>query len=144
MRLIKIYNKGNILKPHLFEEVKKIDTVKFEGHQKDFKVNSDWWCIEKDNIIIAYCGMTYLKNENAVFLSRAWVDKSYRGQGLQKRMIKTRLKAAKGYKSACTYTVLGNSASSNSLIKMGFKFYNPMYYFAGKDVIYFIKELKKS
>ena len=143
MKLLRIFHKGKVINDRLYEAVKNIDLREFpECELRDFKDNCTWWCIEFGNIVIAYCGVTYLQNEDAVFFTRAWVHKTYRGRGIQKRMIRLRLKAAIGFEKAVTYTTNTNVASANSLIKLGFKLYLPMYYYAGSDKIYFYKELK--
>jgi GNAT superfamily N-acetyltransferase len=56
----------------------------------------------------------------------AGVHEEYRGRGLQKRLIRARVRHAKriGWKYAITYTI-DNPPSENSLIGCGFKRYAP-------------------
>ena len=75
--------------------------------------------------------------------NRAWVHPNYRGKGIQDKMIKTRLKAAKEDLStvAITYITIDNPKSGNNLIKNKFRLYIPSYQYAGSDKIYFSKQL---
>jgi len=89
-------------------------------------------------LIRAYCGCLY-SSKICVFV-RAWVQKEYRGQGWQKRMIKVRERAArKGCSAIVTYTTPDNFPSANSLIRCGFLLHEPMYAYAGREMMYFIK-----
>jgi GNAT superfamily N-acetyltransferase len=90
--------------------------------------------------IVAYCGSIYSKG--ICIFNRAWVKKSHRGQGIQRRMIKTRLKAASTFcHIAITYTTLDNFPSANNLIDCGFRLYLPEYSYGGSDKLYYQKLL---
>ena len=60
------------------------------------------------------------------YLSMAGVHQDYRGRGLQKRLIRARVRHAKriGWKYVITYTI-DNPPSENSLISCGFRRYSP-------------------
>ena len=96
-----------------------------------------------DNVgfIIAYCGCLY--SDGVCIFVRAWVHKKFRGKGLQRKMIKARLKAAIGFRcyTAITYTTHDNVHSANNLFKMGFNMYNPEYAYVGRGMLYFRKAL---
>lgn len=140
MRLTKIFNLGNIKSQHLYSQLKKLDFKVFPNCGDEFLENRDWWVIEKNGEIIAYCGCIY--TEGICIFNRAWVHKKYRGIGIQKKMIDARLKAAKSSCNvAITYTTFDNVPSANNLIKSGFILYNPLYAYAGNDKLYFIKKL---
>lgn len=138
MRLTKIFSNGKIINELLYEQLKKLDAKCFPNCYNEFKENREWWIIEQGNIIIAYCGSWY--KDGICMFNRAWVHPDYRGQGIQKRMIKARLRAAKRYgNTAITYTTVDNDKSANNLIRFGFKLYVPEYKYAGKEMVYFIK-----
>lgn len=78
------------------------------------------------------------------FLSRAGVLPEYRGQGIQKRLIRARVAWAKRSNQAThaiTYTNYYNPASSNALIAAGFKLYVPSPLYVGDDFLYWRKAL---
>jgi GNAT superfamily N-acetyltransferase len=63
---------------------------------------------------------------DCVFFHRSGIMEEHTGQGLQKRLIKARMRKAKnmGFNWAVSDTT-HNPASSNSLINCGFKMYQP-------------------
>lgn len=76
-----------------------------------------WWRIGN----AAYAG---LRVENGIaHFTRAGVMPEYRGQGLQKVLIKARLAwcKRKGIKTVKTYTSADNAASAASLVACGFR-----------------------
>lgn len=139
MRLRKIYNRGKILNENLYQRLIELDSKVFAGCYNEFKENRDWWVVVDNNSIIAFCGCSY--SDGVCIFVRAWVYKPYRGQGLQSRMIKARLKAAYDCNVAITYTSNDNIPSINNLFKNGFKLYYPSYAYVGKDVLYFKREI---
>lgn len=95
--------------------------------------------------LVAFCGLRELSSSPGVwFLCRAGVLEAYRGKGLQKRMIRLRLRYAKAHrgKLAITYTTKENFASANSLISCGFRLYDPEWAWAGREMLYWQKDLK--
>ena len=140
MKTIKVFNRGKILNPNLYDELKELDDKVFNGCNNEFKSNRDWWVIVSSNKIIAYCGCAFV--EGMCLFVRAWVHKDYRGQGLQKKMIKLRIKSAYDCHIAITYTTTDNYPSANSLISQGFRLYSPEYAYAGREMLYFQKPLQ--
>jgi GNAT superfamily N-acetyltransferase len=140
MKTIKVFNRGKILNPNLYDELKELDDRVFNGCNNEFKLNRDWWVIVSGNKIIAYCGCNF--TEGLCIFVRAWVHKDYRGQGLQKKMIKLRIKSAYDCHIAITYTTTDNYPSANSLISQGFKLYSPEYAYAGREMLYFQKPIQ--
>ena len=94
MRLKKIFSFGNVLDKETYEQLKQLDYTNpnFKGCGDEFQFNREWWVMLDEGEIVAYCGSIYSKG--ICIFNRAWVKKSHRGQGIQRRMIKTRLKAA--------------------------------------------------
>jgi GNAT superfamily N-acetyltransferase len=142
MRLKKIFSFGNILNRETYEQLRELDYTNpnFKGCADEFQFNREWWVILDQGEIVAYCGSIYSKG--ICIFNRAWVKKSHRGQGIQRRMIKTRLKAASTFcHIAITYTTLDNFPSANNLISCGFRLYLPEYSYGGSDKLYFQKLL---
>lgn len=140
MRLRKVYSEGRIINEFLYLQLQELDIRCFQLGTYEFKTNRDWWVIEKDMQIIAYCGCLY--RDNVCIFNRAWVSPEYRRNGIQNRMIKKRIKSAKekGIHSIITYTTSDNITSANNLIKNGFRLYSPAYRYAdieGVTTLYF-------
>jgi GNAT superfamily N-acetyltransferase len=73
------------------------------------------------------------------FLRRAGVIKKARGEGLQKRLIQSRVRLALRYRPdypIVTYTAVDNVPSQRSLVDCGFKPFNPREPYVGLGVIY--------
>jgi GNAT superfamily N-acetyltransferase len=84
---------------------------------------SAWWIAEDNDVPVAFAGATC--KMDGVFLIRAGVIPGLRGSGLQKRLIRVRLRWAKrqGATRAYTYTAINNYPSMRALISTGFKPY---------------------
>ena len=142
MRLKKIFSFGNILDRDAYEQLKELDYTNpnFKGCGDEFQYNREWWVMLDQGEIVAYCGSIY--SRGICIFNRAWVKKEYRGQGIQRKMIKTRTKAASiTCHIAITYTTLDNFPSANNLIDCGFRLYIPEYMYGGSDKLYFQKLL---
>ena len=142
MRTKKVFSFGKTLNARLYELVQIMDKNIFYGCANEFKINREWWVILNDaNKIIAYCGSIY--TEGICIYIRAWVRKDNRGKGLQKKLINIRYKAAlKNSRTVITYTTKDNYPSANNLISQGFKLYFPEYAYGGKEMLYWIKQIK--
>ncbi len=142
MRTKKVFSFGKTLDARLYELVQIMDKNIFYGCANEFKINREWWVILNDaNKIIAYCGSIY--TEGICIYIRAWVRKDNRGKGLQKKLINIRYKAAlKNSRTVITYTTKDNYPSANNLISQGFKLYFPEYAYGGKEMLYWIKQIK--
>lgn len=141
MRLKRIYKRGAILDRSTYAQLQELDKKIFVGCDNEFKTNRDWWVItDKRGAIISYCGCIY--KDGVCIFNRAWVEKKYRGKGIQRKMIAARIRAAKPIcKSVVTYTTHTNVHSANNLFRCGFLLFHPVYAYVGKDVLYFIKKL---
>ncbi|CAB4165193.1 NAT_SF domain containing protein [uncultured Caudovirales phage] len=86
-----------------------------------------WWIAYDNDKPVAYAALSNAEEPNAGYLSRSGVLKTHRGLGLQKRLIRVRLRAAKrlGMKVVVSDAVKGNGPSCNSLIACGFRVFAP-------------------
>ena len=87
-----------------------------------------WWIVyDAHNLPCAFAGLvSSVRWLDCGYLCRAGVLPSHRGQGLQKRLIRARVRQARalGWNWLITDTYQ-NPASSNSLIATGFKLFEP-------------------
>lgn len=144
MRLQRIFNQGKIINADLYEQLQDLDQnyiPAFRGCSNEFKDNRDWWVSVSDSgQIVAYCGCIY--SQGICIMNRAWVHKSYRGNGMQRKMILKRISAAKEQcHTVITYTTADNIVSANNLIRCGFKLYTPEYAYGGNDMLYWVRLL---
>lgn len=87
-----------------------------------------WWIVLDNNEVVGYAGMSESNRySNCGYFTRCTVLPKYRGKGLQRRLIRARLKKAKKLNWAWifTYTVIGNVHSENNLIECGFRLFIP-------------------
>lgn len=108
--------------------------------------NSGWWWIAvgEDGSPIAFAGLIpSTRWGDTGYLCRAGVVPAARGQGIQKRLIHVRVRQAKaqGWRWLITDTY-ENPASSNSLISMGFKLFDPSVPWGAKGTLYWRLKLK--
>jgi len=97
-----------------------------------------WWRLGE----LAYCGIRTTSEPGLAFMVRSGVVPEARGQGLQRRMILTRLRWARseGLAEVCSYTVTDNAPSMRNLMRCGFEPYDPPEKWAG-DVVYWTKQI---
>lgn len=98
-----------------------------------------WWVAYDGKAPAGYCCLRESQSQPGWgYMSRAGVVEKYRGRGLQKRMIKTRLTHAKKLKmkGVVSDTAKYNVASSNSLIACGFKLYRPEWPWSFESALY--------
>lgn len=88
-----------------------------------------WWTATDTSTgeLVGFAALTLQDNGTGAFLSMAGVRKSHRGLGIQKRLIKARVRYARKHsvRRCFTYTAPYNPASGNSLISCGFRLYCP-------------------
>lgn len=113
---------------------------------EDLPVDSDhtfWLVRDGDGLPVGFCSAVYRPQLDYVFLSRAAIDPSVQGHGLQRRMIRARVAwaRAQGASRVITYTLLKNYASMVNLLREGFRFYHPDHKYVGDGVHYLMKDL---
>jgi predicted acetyltransferase len=86
-----------------------------------------WWIAIKNGVDIGFAGLVYSSRwTDCCNLIRAGVVPDHRGQGLQKKFIRVRIRQAKALKMNWIVTsTYDNPASANSLIACGFKMFDP-------------------
>jgi len=91
-------------------------------------VKAGWWWVHYSAAgnAIAFCGL-HTDRHSRAHLSRAGVSVLARGQGLQRKMIRLRMKKAASLKveRVLTYTDAKNAPSSNNLAACGFRIWIP-------------------
>lgn len=101
---------------------------------------SVWWVATVEGSAVAFAGVKLI--DGYAFHTRAGILPDYRGHGLQKKLIAKREAYAfeRGAKAVCTYTLVDNCASSNSLIGAGYHLFEPEWKWAGKECLYWRKK----
>lgn len=105
------------------DEVRELHALAFP---EDAWVGDDhtfWIAKDHEGRAVGFCSAIYRPDRQSVFLSRAAVMECAKGTGLQRRMIRARLRWARsiGAPRAHTYTTLKNYPSMLNLIKCGFR-----------------------
>jgi GNAT superfamily N-acetyltransferase len=98
-----------------------------------------WWiAYTEDDKPVAFAGLVRSHQwVNAGYMCRAGVLKNYQGHGLQKRLIQARVRKSRSLNWEWLVTdTTDNPASSNSLISMGFKLYQPNNPWANENSLY--------
>jgi GNAT superfamily N-acetyltransferase len=128
------------------KEVKRLDKLLFAG-DKRVDVSKSWvWIARVEGKPVAFGAMRACEaeaNKGLVLFTRAGVLPVWRGKGIQKRLIRLRVRKAKslGYETAVAYVMGMNCASSNALIGCGFRLYHPSDLYAGYRAVYLRKQL---
>lgn len=107
-------------------------------------VNGYWWLAYYGDVAVGFAGLDYAKTDSdAMFLCLAGVVPEHRGHGLQRALIKARVNKTRrlGKRRAISYTMLNNVGSSNNLIAVGFRMYEPPFKFHGGGVCYWKREI---
>jgi GNAT superfamily N-acetyltransferase len=103
-----------------------------------------WWLVyDALNFPCAFGGLVpSMRWLDTGYLCRAGVLSGYRGHGIQKKLIRARIRQAKalGWRWLVTDTYL-NPASSNSLIATGFKLFEPSKPWGATQTLYWRKKL---
>jgi GNAT superfamily N-acetyltransferase len=108
--------------------------------------DTEWWVARScSGGVVAYAGARCPPEWPGVcFLSRCGVERVARGQRLQLRLVRARVAWARrrGCHTVVTYTI-DNPASSNTLIRAGFRCYTPRVAFGGVGAVYWRKPLRR-
>ena len=116
-------------------------------YDKPYPTNTGWWWIATNNDCepIGFAGVVpSMRWADTGYFCRAGVVPDARGKGLQKRLIRVRIRQAKvnGWRWLITDTN-ENPASSNSLINTGFKLFEPSNPWGADNTLYWRLKLKE-
>jgi GNAT superfamily N-acetyltransferase len=116
-------------------------------YDRPYDTNFGYWWTATDalGICTGFAGLVHsVRWSDAGYLCRSGVLPACRGQGIQKKLIRARIKKAKqlGMNWLVTDT-RDNPASANSLISCGFKMFNPSVPWGFKDTVYWRLNLRK-
>ena len=116
------------------------------GDEPDPVEHGFWWIAKTDTgLPVGFCALKpSSKWSDTMYLSRSGVLWAFRGQGFQKRFIRVRERFAKelGMNWLISDTYF-NPPSSNSLIKCGFKLFQPTEPWGFKTALYWRKRISK-
>ena len=104
-----------------------------------------WWTAADASAgLVGFAGLVFSSRwSDCGYLCRAGVVPSSRGQGLQKKFIRVRIRQAKAVEMKWLVTdTHDNPASSNSLISCGFKLFDPSSPWGGKGTLYWRLKLE--
>lgn len=134
MRIREVKHTNKLLDP--------MDRECFPGLDPYTKAGAYWWVADDKGYECAFAGLKNVGHSTG-FLCRVGVLFGYRGQGIQKKLIKVRLAKAKrlGFKYVVTYCSRGNIKSANSLLACGFKLYAPQNPYGVDYALYFRKTI---
>jgi ribosomal protein S18 acetylase RimI-like enzyme len=131
--------------PHDEAEIKGMQLLCLPGDEpEEMDAGSHWWIVEDDGQPVAFaCIRQSRRWFDTWYLSRAGVMPVARGMGLQKKLIRTRLAAAKKAGKVWVVTDVNNDkpASMASLIACGFKPFWPSDPYALETSTYWRKKL---
>lgn len=106
----------------------------------EYRPTDLWWLVrDSSGVAVAFACVRPTPDDPCIwYLARAGVAQEARGQGLQARLIRVRLAAAKRHGAVAVVTdcTTLNPASANSLIASGFRVYTPAYAWALPNSIY--------
>lgn len=110
------------------ETLRALHTLTFPLDEHEDYSSGYWWIVWDGAEPVGFAGSRHAYTEpETTYLSRCGVLASHRGLGLQRRLLKARLKAAEadGHVAVITTTYC-NPPSGNNLIRAGFRMYTPV------------------
>lgn len=121
--------------PEELDEVAELDRLVLPGCPwKVEECDAVFVVRDVDDRVCAYATLRWsVRFDLVVFFDRAGVAPMARGRGLQRKLIRARLRWGAKHRAthAITYTSPENSQSSNNLIACGFRMYTPIKPWAG-------------
>lgn len=137
--------KANIKSPKIAALITRLQKETLPYDKPYEPVHGVWFIAYAENgDPAAYAGLVQSTQwADTAYLCRAGVLYKYRGKGLQKRLIKARIRAAKtmGFNWLISDTS-DNAPSANSLISAGFRMYDPSKPYALNNSLYWRLKLK--
>ena len=137
------FKKLDKLTPAKRSELERMQKVCLPHDDPVFPKNSVWWVGYDGKQPVAFCVLSPSSRwADTAYLARSGVLYYWRGQGLQKRMIRIREKhaRARGYTWLISDTT-ENPPSANSLARMGYQMFEPAEPWALDTSLYWRKRL---
>jgi len=117
--------------------VEGLDRICLPGDEPVETDGRVWWVAERDGIPVGYAGVRPLPDQRLAYLCRAGVVPWARGLGIQRQLIKARLRWCKrAGLDPISDTSPENVHSANNLIACGFRLYQPHTPWAGMPWLY--------
>lgn len=132
------------LTPELKQKLHKMQKICLPHDAPYFPEIAKYWAGFDQGEPVAFCIIApSMRWSDTVYLARAGVLPSHRGQGLQRRMITIRERWARrnGFVWAITDTA-ENPASANSLMSLGYRMFDPSKPWALDYSLYWRKKLR--
>ena len=111
-----------------------------------YDTNTGYWWTATNALgaLVGFAGLVYSSRwGDCGYLCRAGVVPSSRGQGIQKKFIRVRIRQAKAMNLKWLVTdTYHNPASSNSIISCGFKLFDPSVPWGAKGTLYWRLKLE--
>ena len=137
------FKKLNKLTPSLRQQLESLQKVCLPYDDWIFPEDGVWWMGYDGPQPVAFCLLTPSSQwRDTAYLARSGVLHYWRGQGLQKRMIRIREAHARlrGYRWIISDTT-ENPPSANSLARMGYQMFEPTKPWAVDTSLYWRKKL---
>jgi GNAT superfamily N-acetyltransferase len=107
---------------------------------KVYSITKGYWYVvyTQENEAVGFGGVVPSSRwSDTMYMCRAGITRAHQGQGLQKRLIRQRIKVAKALGMNWVVTDTNeNPASANNLIAMGFKMFEPSEPWGFKTALY--------
>lgn len=123
--------------------IKRLDRICIAGGTYPI-TGAHWWVGLLEDRVVCYCGLKPLPNDPGLaYLCRAGVSPAHRGRGLQRRMIRLRVRFARdeGFRQVVTDCSIHNGPSLHSLFDCGFRLYEPQMRWSGAPWMYLIRDV---
>jgi len=131
--------------PRIAETLRDLHDQTFGDHapQIEPETSGHWWIAYHGNEPIGFAGIRRTTTDpKAAYLERSGVLPWHRGRGLQVRLIRARERFAMTMGWDMTFSdTTNNCPSANSLIKAGYKLFDPKEPWAFPHSLYWFKEL---
>ncbi len=130
--------------PEIAEDLKDLHEETFgDSATPPSTDNGYWWLAYHGDAPVAFAGMTRSSSTvNRGYLVRSGVLSTHRGRGLQVRLLRSREAKARrlGWDVLVTDTT-GNIPSANSLIRAGYRLFQPQTPWAFENSLYWKKDI---
>jgi ribosomal protein S18 acetylase RimI-like enzyme len=123
-----------------------LDARLFPGDELYPKEGCYWWFATDSEGVVGFAGLKPLsgRDKGSAFLCRAGVLGRAAGAGLQRRLIRTRLRYARaaGLRCVVAYASRHNFASIANLIRCGMRIFSPVHSWGSHGAVYFVLDLR--